>query len=84
MIYDAVDDDYLQLIEDVKSGTFISTYHQTLKGNHDMLSISDNLVLLDSRRIVLPLRAVKPVLRLLQSSHSGITKTTQLARGLYF
>ena len=49
-----------------------------------MLSISDNLVLLDSRRIVLPLRAVKPVLRLLHSSHSGITKTTQLARGLYF
>ena len=31
-----------------------------------------------------PLRAVKPILRLLHFSHSGITKTTQLARGLYF
>ena len=27
VIYDAVDDDYLQLIEDVKSGTSFSTYH---------------------------------------------------------
>ena len=74
IIYDTVDDDYLQLLEDVKSGTSILTYHQALKGNHDMLSISDNLVLLDSHRIVLPLCAVKPVLRLLHSSHSGITK----------
>ena len=84
IVYDTVDDNYLQLIEDIKSGTSFSTYHRALRGNHDMLSISDNLVLLDSRRIVLPLRAVKPVLRLLHSSHSGITKTTQLARGLYF
>ena len=43
-----------------------------------------NLVLLDSRRIVLPLLAVKPVLRLLHASHSGITKTTVLAKALYF
>ena len=50
----------------------------------DVLSVSDNLVLLDSRRIVLPLLTVKPVLELLHSSHSGMTKTTNLARGLYF
>ena len=50
----------------------------------DDLSVSDGLVLLDSRRIVLPLSAIKPVLRLLHSSHSGITKTTSLAHGLYF
>ena len=41
-------------------------------------------MLLDSRRIVLPLPAVKPVLHLLHASHSGITKTTNLAKGLYF
>ena len=41
-------------------------------------------MLLDSKRIVLPLAAVKPILQLLHSSHSGITKTYHLARGLYF
>ena len=84
LIYDAVDDDYRQLVEDIKSGTAFSTYSQFLKGSLDILSILDNLVLLDSRRIVLPLPAVKPVLKLLHSSHSSITKTTNLARGLYF
>ena len=84
VIYEAVEDEYRQLIEDVKCGTSISTYSHALKGSMDILSVSDNLVLLDSRRIVLPLPAVKPVLKLLHSSHSGMTKTTNLARGLYF
>ena len=84
VIYEAVDDDYRQLIEDVKCGTSISAYSQALKGSMDILSVSDNLVLLDSHRIVLPIPAVKPVLKLLHSSHSGMTKTTNLARGLYF
>ena len=39
---------------------------------------------MDFKRIVLPLSAVKPILKLLHSSHSGITKTTNLARSLYF
>ena len=73
VIYDAVDDDYRQLLEDVKNGTNVSTYSQALKGSLDILSISDNLVLLDSRRIVLPLAAIKQILKLLHSSHSGIT-----------
>ena len=41
-------------------------------------------MLLDSRRIVLPVSAVKPILKLLHSSHSGITKANNLACGLYF
>ena len=57
---------------------------RALKVNLDDLSVSDGLVLLDSRCIVLPLSAIKPVLKLLHSSHSGITKTTALACGLYF
>ena len=84
VIYNAIDDDYRQLIEDVKNDTSISLYSQALKGNFEFLSIMDDLVLLDSRWIVLPLPAVKPILQLLHSSHSGITKTTNLARGLHF
>ena len=65
VIYTAVDDDYCQL---VKCNTSISRYSYSLKGSMDILSVSDNLVLLDSRRIVLPLPAVKPVLKLLRQN----------------
>ena len=41
-------------------------------------------MLLDSRRIVLPLPAIRPVLNLLHASHSGVNKTIILARGLYY
>ena len=74
IIYDAVDDEYQLVLEDIKNGTTVSTYSQTLNGSLDILSNSDNLVLLDSRRIVLSIPAVKPILKLLHSSHSGITK----------
>ena len=81
LVYAAIDEDYTQLINDVQNNTCLSTYSSALKGQMDDLSVSDGLVLLDSRRIVLPLSAIKPVLKLLHSSHSGITKTTSLARG---
>ena len=84
VIFNAVDDDYKQFIQDVIQNTSYSNYSKSLRGSFDSLSVLDNLVLLDSRRIVLPLSAVKPVLRLLHASHSGITKTTMLAKALYF
>ena len=80
----AVDDDYHALIQDVLCGTSNSAYSRSLKSEMSSLSVSDGLVLLDSRRIFLPIPAVKPVLRLLHTSHSGINKTILLARGLYF
>ena len=49
VIYAAVDDDYRQLVEDVKCNTSISRYSHFLKGSMDILSVSDNLVLLDPR-----------------------------------
>ena len=61
-----------------------STDSRHLKAEFDSLSTLDGLVLLDSRCIVLPLPAVKPILRLLYASHSGINKTLTLARGLYY
>ena len=84
IVYAAIDDDYKNLIEDIKNSTCVSTYSHALKGSMDDLSVSDSLVLLDSCRTVLPLPAVKSVLKLQHLSHSGITKTTALARGLYF
>ena len=65
-------------------GASTSSYSRSLKSEMASLSVSDGLVLLDSRRIILPIPAVKPVLQLLHASHSGINKTILLARGLYF
>ena len=80
----AVDDDYHTLIDDVLNGTSTSSYAQSLKSDMASLSVSDGLVLLDSRRIVLPISGVKPVLQLLHASHSCINKTIVLARSLYY
>ena len=84
LIYNSIDDDYRLLLDNIKNETSLSTYSQSLKGYLNILSLSDGLVLMDSKRIVLPLPSVKPILKLLHTSHSGVTKTTSLARGLYF
>lgn len=39
---------------------------------------------IDAKRIVLPLKPVKEVLRLSHLLHAGITKTRELLRSLYF
>ena len=80
----AVDNDYRALVQDVLRGTSTSSYSRSLKLEMASLSVSDGLVLLDSRRIILPTPAVKPVIHLLHASHSGINKTILLARGLYY
>ena len=63
VISHAVDDDYRTLIQDVLCGTSNSAYLRSLKSEMPSLSVSDSLVLLDSRRIFLLIPAVKPVLR---------------------
>ena len=84
LIYKSIDDDYRLLLEDVKNETCFSTYAQSLKAYFNILSLSDGLILMDSKRIMLSLPSVKPILKLLHTSHSGVFKTTNLARGLYF
>ena len=84
VIFSANDEDYRLLLSDVPNGTRRSNYSNFLKADFDSLSSSDGLVLLDSRHIVLPLNAVKPILRLLHATHSGVNKTLVLARGLYY
>ena len=73
VIYRAIDEDYHVLVNDVLNETSVSSYSRSLKSDMASLSVSDGLVvLLDSRCIVLPLSAVKPVLKLLHARHSGI------------
>ena len=84
IIYSSIDDDYRLFLSDVKNGTQFSQYSSTLKSDSDSLSLSDGLVLLDSRRIILPSAAIRPILNLLHTSHSGVNKTITLAHGLYY
>ena len=76
LIYKSIDDDYRLLLEDVKNETYFSTFAQSLKAYFNILSLSDGLILMDSKRIVLPLPSVKPILKLLHASHSGVSTTT--------
>jgi len=48
-----------------------------LHKDSDNLSIEDGLVLLDARRIVIPIKAIPAILKHLHASHSGINKTSQ-------
>ena len=77
LIYGSINDDYRLLLEDVKNGSSNSIYSQSLKGFPDIHSISDCLVLMDSKCIVLPLPSVKPILKLLHSSHSEMYENYQ-------
>ena len=61
LIYNSIDDDYCLLLEDIKNETSFSTYAQSLKAYSNILFLSDGLVLMDSKRIVLPLPSVRPI-----------------------
>ena len=84
LILDAIDSEYRTLIKDIKNNTSISPDCKLLPSEKDNLSLEDNLVLLHSRRIVLPKKAIPKILELLHASHSGISKTITLAKGLYY
>ena len=46
LVYNAIDDDYRQLVQDVINNSTSSRYSQHLKGSFDSLSVMDHLVLL--------------------------------------
>ena len=64
-ILNSVDADCIMLKNDVMNPTYGSLYTNQLKAVFDNLSADGELVYLDAERIVLPLKVVKPVLKLL-------------------
>ena len=80
----AIDSDYVKLRQDVREGTFHSTYANQLKSLMPQLCVDEDLVYLDGARIVLPRNAVKIILPLVHSSHIGLNKSYDLCRSLYF
>ena len=83
-ILDVIDSDYVKFRHDVLNGTELSPYSKQMKSVSSQLSVDDELVHIDATRIVLPLKAVKEVLRLAHLPHAGITKTYELISSLYF
>ena len=83
-ILDSMDADYIMLKNYVLNQTYKSRYANHLKAVFDNLSVDGELVYLDAKRIVMPLKGVKPVLKLLHSTLVGMNKTYNLALSLYY
>ena len=84
IITDNINDDYKLCVGDILNGTDTSKYLQCLLGIRDRLSVSENLILLDCKRIVVPSDSVSPLLRRLHMGHCGQDKTLKLAQSLFY
>ena len=83
-ILDSMDADYIMLRNDILNQTCESRYAGQLKAVFDNLSVDGELVYIDARRIFMPLKGVKPILKLLHISHVGVNKTYDLACSIYY
>ena len=72
MLLDGIDADYIQFCHDVVEGTSKSEYSRIMKAIIPQLSVDDELVFLDAKRIIIPRRAVRCVLKLLHVAHVGV------------
>ena len=67
IITDNISDDYRLCVDDLLHGTSNSKFLQCLSGLKDRLSVSEGIILLDSKRIVVPSASVPPLLRRLHT-----------------
>ena len=74
-ILDVVDSDYIKFRHDVLNSTESSFHSKQMKLVFSQLSVDDELVYIDAKRIALPLKAVNEILRVAHLPHAGITKT---------
>ena len=81
---DAIDSDYIKFRHDLMNGMESSFYSKQMKSVFSQLSVDNELVYIDTKRIVQPLKAVKEILRLAHLPHARITKSYELLRSLYF
>ena len=72
------------MVLDVLNDSSSSAYVRQLKNLALHLSVEHGIVLLDAKRIVVPVPAVKEILKRLHFSHSGYNKTYEYARQMYY
>ena len=80
VIYECIDQDYTQCITDIREGTNRSHLIQQLKNIKNEISVHDNLLMIDAKRIILPTSAIKPIMNRLHAGHAGQEKTVILAQ----
>ena len=84
VIYECIDQDYTQCIIDIHEGTTRSHLIQQLKNIKSEISINENLLMIDAKRIILPKSAIKPIMDRLHAGQAGQEKTVKLAQQLYY
>ena len=84
VIQQNMDSDYVLCMNDILGETERSDLARKLKNVRDRLSVSDNVILFDTCRIVPPIAAIKPLLARLHAGHGGQEKTCTLATGLFY
>ena len=84
IIQQNIDPDYIQCMNDIMGETERSSLIKKLSNIRKRLSVSDNVILLDSVRIIPPVTAIKSILSRLHAGHGGQEKTTTLVTGLFY
>jgi len=84
MVLSSIDEDYRLCAQDILNNTSSSKLSHSLKGLRERLSVEGFLIILDSRRIVIPAAAIPSILSRLHSGHPGQEKTLKLAQSLFY
>ena len=79
-----INDNYELSVTDLLNRTNNSKYLHRLSRLRGRLSVSENMILLDSKRIVVPSASVPILLRRLHTGHCGQDKTIKLAQSLFY
>ena len=74
IIHECIDQDYTQCIKDIQEGTSTSHLIKQLKSIKSEISVQDNLLMIDAKRIILPTSAIKPIMNRLHTGHAGQEK----------
>ena len=81
---DSIDADYIMLKNDVLNQTCDTRCANQPKAVFYNLMVDGELVYLDAKRIIMPVKVVNPVLKPLHLSQVRVNKTYNLAQSLYY
>ena len=84
IVHESIDPDHQQCMEDIMEDTVTSRLSQEPKNVKGDISIREGLILLDARKLILSIPAIKPILARLHVGHAGQEKTLTLAYQLFF
>ena len=84
IIHECIDEDDIQCMRDIQENSNTSHLIKQLKSIKGDICVQNDLLMIDARRIILPTKAIKPVMSRLHTGHAGQKKTMALAQQLYY